>query len=131
MPFEVAFQNFNSWPQSVIIPDATPTNDGVMTKAQAKKLAGASSGPPIFEIEIDNTDGADIDVTFPGGFTFTGNYSVDLDGYFHGDDAPMILTVVPRLGDPPPPAAKAPDGFRINLQAPVTQPATIRVWAHQ
>ena len=44
MPFEVAFQNFHSWPQSVIIPDATPKNYGVMTPTQAAKLAGLTPG---------------------------------------------------------------------------------------
>lgn len=38
MPFIVKFANFSSWPQSVIIPDATSKNDGVMTSTQAAKL---------------------------------------------------------------------------------------------
>ena len=41
MPFIITFQNFNSWPQSKIIPDATINQAGVMTPAQAISLASA------------------------------------------------------------------------------------------
>jgi hypothetical protein len=45
MPFEVTFQNFNSWPQTRIIPDATLNQAGVMTPAQVAALAGLTGLP--------------------------------------------------------------------------------------
>lgn len=46
MPLTIRLTD-HSVPQSWILPDATPHNDGIMTKAQAAAVAnGAISGPP-------------------------------------------------------------------------------------
>lgn len=79
--------------------------------------------------DVDFTAEDTKDVTFPNGFMFSGDYDVELTGYWLEDDAPVIITIVPRGGDPTPPAAKAPDGFRLVLQAAST--GRVRIWVHQ
>ena len=53
MPFEVTFQNFSSWPQTRIIPDASPNQSGVMTPSQVANLAAAL----IDILALESTDG--------------------------------------------------------------------------
>jgi len=61
--------------QAAVIPDATPFSDGVMTKAQAAKLAGLAGGAQNFERTIAAGDGSDFFVTLPVPRT-NANYTV-------------------------------------------------------
>lgn len=53
MPFEVTFQNFSSWPQTRIIPDASPNQSGVMTPSQVANLSAALADI----LALQSTDG--------------------------------------------------------------------------
>lgn len=75
MPF--TFTNFNLFPKT--IPDATPLNDGVMTAAQAAKLAGLTpGGSKAFKYTVSQpADGSDWIVTMPAAVVqATANYMV-------------------------------------------------------
>ena len=68
MPVTVAIDPAPNSIQAQVINDATPFNDGVMTKAQAAKLAGLvpSAGSGSFQISISQpADGSDFTVTIP------------------------------------------------------------------
>lgn len=79
--------------------------------------------------DVDITDEDSVDVTFPGSFSFTGDYSIEITEYITEASAVVDFNIVPRAGDPIPPAAKSGTGFRILFSAPVT--GRLRIWAHQ
>lgn len=65
MPFLVKFNGGATTQQAQAIPDATPGNDGVMTAAQAAKLASLSGGGS-FQIRVyQPAMGTDFIVLFP------------------------------------------------------------------
>jgi hypothetical protein len=96
-------------------------------------LTVSSIGNPITETKIqtfvDFNDEDTQDIVFPGGFLFVSDYHVFVTLYIAEADAPVFWNLVPRNGDPAPPAAKSPSGFRLVLSAPVTGRALVLAWA--
>lgn len=80
-----------------------------------------------FDVDFAAEDSKD--VTFSDGFRFVGDYHVHITPYVATADATVQINLVPRAGDPAPPAAKAGDGFGIALSAPIT--GRFHIWAHQ
>jgi len=80
MPVQVKFDPHVTMPQVAVIQDATPENDGVMTKEQAAKLAGLTPGGGAFAFNVVPTT-SNIGASF-GDFVVAdstaGNISVNL-----------------------------------------------------
>jgi|SRR5882672_102977 len=129
MPFVVTFQNFNSWPQSRIIPDATPFNDGVMTKEQAAKLdsltpsAGGydtveNEGTPLAQQRTLNFDGLSIVASDdPGNSRTDVALPAAVDVVFGADGTPgAVMIIAASLG------ANVPTGdYDVTYQGPKIQ----------
>ena len=112
MPVTVKFDNTTQCPQQAqIIPDATPFNDGVMTKAQAAKLAGLTpSGggeccPNVTDVKTANYNAVEQDViqcdTSGGGFNINfpaitaGNVGKTITVWISTPEAANAVTVFP------------------------------------
>ena len=112
MPVTVKFDPHVTQPQAQIIPDATQFNDGVMTKAQAAKLASLTPGPPVVSLAAGFalfTTGDPLVVSVLFLAPVLDIYVPQLSVGFFGADAGGLPNV--RWSD------LTPLGFNINLQA--------------